>query len=67
MNITTFKGYGVNARDVTVVLDRVTHFYSIEYNGNHGTCIVLDTNKEVLVEDWPSSVKMVLDQAKEKT
>lgn len=65
MNTATFKGYGVNAREVTVILDRVTHFYPIDYNGRHGTCIVLDTDAEICVEEWPSAVKMVLDQAKE--
>ncbi|EMK8059142.1 hypothetical protein [Escherichia albertii] len=31
----------------TVVLERVTHFYPIDYNGNRGTVLVLDTGKEV--------------------
>ncbi len=67
MRTATFKGYGVNAPDVTVILDRVTHFYRVEYNGRSGTCIVLDTGKEITVDEYPGSVQMVLLQAGEKT
>ena len=65
MNTATFKGYGVGAPDVTIVLDRIVSFYRVEYNGRSGTCIVLDTGKEITVDEYPSAVNMVMQQAKE--
>ncbi|CAB4171396.1 hypothetical protein UFOVP1095_19 [uncultured Caudovirales phage] len=63
MNPITFKGYGVRGGEVVVIAERITHFYPIDYNGNHGTCIVLDTDKEVNVSNWPSEVRMAIEQA----
>lgn len=56
----TFRGYGVQSPEVTVAASRVTHFHYINYNGNAGTAIQLDTGKEVLVSDWPSDVEKAL-------
>jgi hypothetical protein len=57
----TFKGYGVGSRGVTLIAERITHFYPIDYNGNHGTCIVLDTGKELNVGDWCDDVAKTID------
>lgn len=59
----TFRGYGVNASDVTVVLERITHWYQIDYNGNYGTEIVLDTGRTVRVDHFPSTVESVVRAA----
>lgn len=56
-----FKRYGVGFGGVTVIAERITHFYPIDYNGNHGTCIVLDTGKEINVGDWPHEVAKMID------
>jgi hypothetical protein len=56
----TFKGYGVNSADVTVILERITHYYPVEYNGKHGTCIVLETDKEVMVDEWPETITQAI-------
>ena len=64
MNPITFKSYRGFGQEVTIIAERITHFYPIEYNGNRGTCIVLDTTKEVTVEDSPSVVRMAIEQAK---
>ncbi|MDE9466871.1 hypothetical protein [Xenorhabdus bovienii] len=44
-----FPFYGVSSRmyPTTVVLERITHFHPIDYNGNSGTAIFLDTGIEV--------------------
>jgi hypothetical protein len=52
----TFKGYGVNSPPVTVILERITVYYPVEYNGRHGTCIELDNGKEVTVDEWPETI-----------
>lgn len=46
----------------TVVLERVTHFYPINYNGNNGTTLVLDTGKEVRTSMPQWDVKNLFDQ-----
>lgn len=47
---------------VTVVLDRVTHFYPIDYNGNLGTTLVLDTGKEVRTSMYHHDVKKLFGE-----
>ena len=64
MNPITFKSYNGYGRDVVVIAERITHFYPVDYNGNRGTCIVLDTGKEITVEDSPGVVRMAIEQAK---
>lgn len=64
MNPITFKSYGGYGRDVCVIAERITHFYPIDHNGKNGTCIVLDTGKEVSVEEYPGQVRMAIEQAK---
>lgn len=59
----TFSGYGANSREVTVAAARVTHLYPILYNGNPGTCICLDTGKEINVGDWSTVVEKRLAEA----
>ena len=63
MPFLTFPGYGVNASDVTVDTRRITHWYQIEYNGRRGTCIVLDTGKEITTELAPSEVQKRIEAA----
>ena len=58
-----FRGYGVNGSEVTIVAERVTHWSYVDYNGNLGTLIYLDTGKEVLVDDMPSMVERKLGDA----
>ncbi|EAV9435602.1 hypothetical protein DIR64_17080 [Salmonella enterica subsp. enterica serovar Tafo] len=45
----------------TVMLERVTHFYPVNYNGNSGTALVLDTGKEVLTSMRQWDVKKLFD------
>mgnify|MGYP000552966755 CR=1 FL=1 len=62
MTVMTFKGYGVNAREISIVAEHIVSFWPIDYNGNHGTCILLSNDKEINIGDWPSTVKMRLEQ-----
>ena len=55
--IVTFKRYSPGAEDKTIVAARITHWEQIDYNGNYGTRIHLDTGKEVHVGDWPHEVE----------
>lgn len=58
-----FRGYGVRADDVTIIAERITHWHSIEYNGQHGTEIYLDTGKSVRVEGFPYQVEKAVRDA----
>lgn len=53
----TFKRYSPSGSDPTIVAERITHWYQVDYNGNYGTCVILDTGKEVNVGDWPQEVE----------
>jgi hypothetical protein len=57
MSMVTFRGYGPGSREITVMVERITHWCLIDYNGNYGTRIVLDTNKELNVGEWPDDVE----------
>ena len=58
-----FRGYGVNATHVTIILERITHWWPIDYNGNHGTEIELDTGKSVRVGHYDSAVGEIVRRA----
>lgn len=56
-----FMRYRPAAPDTTIIAERISHWYQVDYNGNYGTCIVLDTGAEITVGEWPQDVeKMVL-------
>lgn len=55
-----FVGYGAGATNVTVIIERITHWWLIDYNGNYGTAIALDTGKEVRVGHFPSDVEAIV-------
>lgn len=56
----TFEGYGVGATRVTVILERITHWWPIDYNGNIGTEIQLDTGKAVRVREYHGQVEKIV-------
>ena len=59
--IIKMPGYGVNGSEHYVVLEKVTHFYGISYNGKPGTCIVLEGGKEITTELMPYEVSKRID------
>jgi hypothetical protein len=60
----TFRGYGVGSSEKTVDALRVTDFELIDYNNNHGTCLHLDTGREINVGEWPDDVRKKLEAAR---
>lgn len=58
-----FPGYGVNSQYVTIILERITHWWLIDYNGNCGTEIQLDTGKSVRVTLYPREVERIVRNA----
>ncbi|TNI12713.1 hypothetical protein [Aeromonas veronii] len=63
MAVLSFKSYGFSAEPIYVMSERITHFYGVNYNGNPGTMLVLDTGNEVTVGEWSLDVKRKLDEA----
>ncbi|OKO98779.1 hypothetical protein [Xenorhabdus thuongxuanensis] len=63
MNTYNFPPYGVSSRmyPITVVLERITHFQPIDYNGNNGTAIFLDTGVEVCTSMCSWDVEKLLN------
>lgn len=59
----TFKRYSPGAADKTIIAERVTHWEQIDYNGNYGTRIYLDTGVEIHVGEWPHDVEKRLKEA----
>lgn len=63
-----FKRYNPGAVDPTIIAERITHWYRVDYNGNYGTCIVLDTGKECTVREEPTEVeRKILEAIKGET
>lgn len=58
-----FKRYSVNQTEPTVIAERITHWYQIDYNGNYGTEIVLDTGATIRVGNWPHEVEAAISKA----
>lgn len=61
-----FKRYNPGGSDPTIVAERITHWEQVDYNGNYGTRIYLDTGKEVTVGEWPYDVEAKIRKALEK-
>ena len=59
----TFQGYGVNAPSVTIILERITHWWHIDINGKFGTEIQLDTGQSVRVSEYHGQVEKVVRAA----
>lgn len=63
MNPITFKQYGINQAAPTIIAERITHWYQIDYNGRYGTEIVLDTGAIIRVGEWPHEVEAAISKA----
>ena len=50
------KPYGYSSELVHVMVDKITDFVHIDYNGRSGTRITLVDGREVLVAEYPSDV-----------
>jgi len=54
--IISCKPYGFSSSDVYVLVDKITDFYYIDYNGRSGTCIRTIDGKEILVAEFPEDI-----------
>jgi hypothetical protein len=59
----TFKRYNPGAEDKTIIAERILYWEQISYNGNYGTCIILDNGKEIHVGEWPTDVEKKIKAA----
>lgn len=57
----TFNGYGIGAGNQTIIMERITNWFLIDFNGNRGTEIILDTGKSVRVGVYPSDVENAIN------
>lgn len=64
MSTIKFKLFRGRGDDVCIVAARITHFYPIDDNGRRGvaTCIVLDSGKEVTVDEYFGEVRKSIDK-----
>ena len=62
--IIKLPGYGVNGTAFHLVVEKMTHFYAISYNGRPGTCIVLEGGKEMITEAMPYEVEKKIDDGR---
>ena len=63
MTPVSFIEYGVRGTKVTIIAERVTHWHQIDYNGNYGTAVYLDTGEEIRLRAWPEEVEKALRAA----
>lgn len=63
MTPVSFIEYGVRGTKVTLIAERVTHWHQIDYNGNYGTAVYLDTGVKIGLRAWPEEVEKALRAA----
>lgn len=66
MAVISFQSYGYSPEPIRVMSERITHFYGVDYNGNSGTVIVLDTGKEITVGEWSGEVQRKIEGAQKE-
>ena len=62
--IIKLPGYGVCGSEFYLIVEKITHFYGLNYNGNPGTCICLEGGKEMVTEAMPYEVQKRIDDAR---
>lgn len=50
------KPYGYSSSPVYVMVDKITDWYYIDYNGRSGTCIRTVDGKEINVDEYPEDI-----------
>ena len=63
MGVVRFAGYGVGSTDVYVVVEQISTFFEVGYNGVCGTKIILTTGKEILVSTAPWVVADIVEKS----
>lgn len=59
----TFRAYGLHFSEIDVDVERVTHFYSIDFNGNHGVELALDNGTALRVDGYRADVAKTIKDA----
>ncbi len=49
-----FKGYGVSSSEICVNVERIVTWWPIDYDGNYGTEIRLDTGNTIRIGEFLS-------------
>ncbi len=57
------KSYGYSADLVYIMVDKITDWYYIDYNGRSGTCIRTVDGKEIRVEEYPEEISKKIKSA----
>ena len=60
------KPYGYSCSPVYVMVDKITDWYYIDYNGRSGTCIRTTDGKEILVSEYPEEVAKKIMKSKQE-
>jgi hypothetical protein len=58
-----FVGYGTGSPNTTIIVERITHWWPINFNGKPGTEIALDTGTSIRVGHYASDVERVVKAA----
>jgi hypothetical protein len=63
MTPVVFRTYGVHGGPVHIIVERITHWEEVSYNGRSGTLIHLDTGESVTVDAWGTDVSKKVTEA----
>lgn len=55
--------YGCSVGPIYIMVDKITDWYYIDYNGRSGTCIRMVDSKEINVEEYPETIAKKLREA----
>lgn len=61
--IITLTSYGVGGREFSLLVEKINHWHSIEYNGRSGTCIVMDNGVELTTDASFFEVQKLIEKA----
>ena len=63
MTFIELSPYSPGGTSKTIVVERITHWARLDYNGNPGTRIYLDTGAEVTTDELPHKVEEKINKA----
>lgn len=58
--IVRFKRYSGYGEEISIVAAEISHWYSVNYNGRSGTCIVLKGGTEINVDAYCVDVEQAV-------
>jgi hypothetical protein len=63
MAILKLRSYGTYKEPIGIVAEQVTHFWQIDFNGNHGVEVALLSGKTVRIDGFMSDFEKQLNEA----